>query len=154
MKIREKIEKFVEKKIEKTMRKKRNYYRKNGKDVTFSIWWWIAKNIQSQDKLRTVCLKMARYFERNEEKQDLSSLISMGISDIVVVGNTIFIYLQRPGLIVGNRGVVIDSLIKRINYIDYGEKKGEKEFDYNISLVEDNVSGTRWIKRFFENYYD
>ena len=154
MKIREKIEKFVEKKIEKTMRKKRNYYRKNGKDVTFSIWWWIAKNIQSQDKLRTVCLKMARYFERNEEKQDLSSLISMGISDIVVVGNTIFIYLQRPGLIVGNRGVVIDSLIKRINYIDYGEKKGEKEFDYDISLVEDVVSGTRWIKRFFENYYD
>ena len=154
MKIREKIEKFVEKKIEKTMRKKRNYYRKNGKDVTFSIWWWIAKNIQSQDKLRTVCLKMARYFERNEEKQNLNSLISMGISDIVVVGNTIFIYLQRPGLIVGNRGVVIDSLIKRINYIDYGEKKGEKEFDYNISLVEDNVSGTRWIKRFFENYYD
>lgn len=154
MKIREKIEKFVEKKIEKTMRKKRNYYRKNGKDVTFSIWWWIAKNIQSQDKLRTVCLKMARYFERNEEKQNLNSLISMGISDIVVVGNTIFIYLQRPGLIVGNRGVVIDSLIKRINYIDYGEKKGEKEFDYDISLVEDVVSGTRWIKRFFENYYD
>ena len=136
------------------MRKKRNYYRKNGKDVTFSIWWWIAKNIQSQDKLRTVCLKMARYFERNEEKQNLNSLISMGISDIVVVGNTIFIYLQRPGLIVGNRGVVIDSLIKRINYIDYGEKKGEKEFDYDISLVEDVVSGTRWIKRFFENYYD
>ena len=154
MKIREKIEKFVEKKIEKTMRKKRNYYRKNGKDVTFSIWWWIAKNIQSQDKFRTVCLKMARYFERNEEKQDLNSLISMGISDIVVVGNTIFIYLQRPGFIIGKHGVVIDSLIKRINYVEYGEKKGEKEFDYNISLVEDNVSGTSWIKRFFENYYD
>lgn len=41
MVFREKIEKIIEKKIKKNMSK----FRKKGKDITYSFWWFLGKNI-------------------------------------------------------------------------------------------------------------
>ena len=64
--------------------------------------------------------------------------------DIVVLNKTIFVYLGRPGIMIGKGGENIDKLTDFINANIYGEKID----DYKILLFEDLRS---WNHMFFDS---
>ena len=137
---RKQIESFLERKIKKTMITKRLAFSKKRKDVTYSLWWHIGRNIQDTEKFGFVCMKMAHFYDKHPE-----NLFWCGITEIVVLGDTIFVYLQRPGIMIGKAGSCIDELERTINNIDEPELK---KFNYKISLIEDRVSGEATIKSY------
>lgn len=134
---REKIEKIIERKIKKSMSKSR----KNGKDITYSFWWFLGKNIQDKDNLKDVCRAMSEYYRQHQNLFLMSQ-----INELIVVGNTIFIYTGRPGIIIGKTGRCIDELERTINYDYYGGVRFVNHY-YKISLIEDMVSGIKNITR-------
>lgn len=134
------IESFLERKIEKTMRTKRLTFSKKRKDVTFSLWWHIGRNVQNREKFDFVCMKMSHFYDKHPE-----NLFWCGITEIVVLCDTIFVYLQRPGIMIGKAGGCIDEFERTINNIDEPELK---KFNYKISLIEDRVSGEATIKSY------
>lgn len=69
------------------------------------------------------------------------------INDLMVVGNTVFIYIGRPGIVIEKGGQCVDELERMINYDCIGEKRFINHY-YEISLIEDMVSG---IKNITEN---
>lgn len=137
---RKQIESFLERKIEKTMRTKRLAFSKKRKNVTYSLWWHIGRNIQDTKKFGFVCMKMAHFYNKHPE-----NLFWCGITEIVVLCDTIFVYLQRPGIMIGKAGSCIDELERTINNIDEPELK---KLNYKISLIEDRVSGEATIKSY------
>lgn len=137
MTFKEKFQKFVCDRIERTMVKKRNVFRTKKKDVTYTLWWWLARNIQDQKKLHHVCYKMASYLHKKNENLEFA-----GVTDIVVLDNTVFIYLKRPGIIIGKGGSRIDAIREEINNeYNWETEERVKTNDYRISLIEDLRSG-------------
>lgn len=133
---REKIEKIIERKIKENKFKFRN----KGKDITYSLWWHIGRNIQDYDNFTFVCMKMAHYYDKHPRNFELC-----GITEIVVLNKTIFVYLQRPGIMIGKEGLCIDELERIINNTDETDLV---KFNYEISIIEDRVSGEATIKNY------
>ena len=127
-------------KIKTTQNRKTRRLRKRGKDITNTVWWWIAKNIEDKKKLGLVCFKIADFY--NDKP---AALIGLQISDMVVLNDTVFIFLGRPGLIIGKGGSTIDSLTAHIN----NDVNGNKVDNYNIDLIEDLSSWKHLINRSF-----
>lgn len=137
---RKQIESFLERKIKKTMRTKRLTFSKKRKNVTYSLWWHIGRNIQDTEKFGFVCMKMAHFYDKHPD-----NLFWCGITEIVVLDKTIFVYLQRPGIMIGKAGSCIDELERTINNTDEIDLV---KFNYKISLIEDRVSGEATIKSY------
>ena len=134
MSLKERIRRFVSDRIEKNMGKSR---RKHGKDVTYTLWWWLGRNIQDKNHIRYVCFKIASYLGKTKEELDFA-----GITDIVVLGDKVFIYLKRPGILIGKGGSRIEKIIEEINHeYNYNTGEREKTHNYDISLIEDMSSG-------------
>lgn len=130
--MKQKLIKFVEKKLNEFNREKTKKLKEQKKDKTFTFWWYLAKNLQDMNIRREICSSMGFfYFGKN-------SSVYTNITDVLVLGNTIYIYTKRPGLIIGKAGKDIDDLTKSINY----SKDGKKLYDYHINLIEDNCSGS------------
>lgn len=121
------ITNLIEKKLNNPIRNRK--LRKKKKDITYTFWWWVAKNIQDRKKFQHVCWKIADFYDKMPDNR----ILNLGISEIVVLNNTIFINLHRPGLIIGKGGENIDKLTEYIN----SNINGEKIEDYHISLWED-----------------
>ena len=85
-------------------------------------------------------MKMARYYNKHPQNFE-----SCGITEIVVLNKTIFVYLQRPGIMIGKGGLYIDELVETINNTDETDLV---KFNYEISIVEDRVSGEATIKNY------
>lgn len=128
-KAKRKIEDFVFKKLMKASRNRRV-------DVESSIWWSVAKKLQD-NKLEDVLMNLMLHLRRNNE-----NLESAGVTDIMVLGDNVVFYLKRPGILIGKGGERIDAIRHGINHYKSG-KTGEfvMEFDYRITLIEDNRSG-------------
>lgn len=139
MSIRQKITDLVEHKLEHPSKRKRNRLRKKGLDITFTIWWWIAKRIEDRKELGYVCYKLAKFYS-----EKIDSFIGIKVTDIVVLNKTIFVYLGRPGLIIGKGGENIDKLTEFMNTNVHGEKIE----NYKILLFEDLRS---WNHMFFDS---
>lgn len=139
MSIRQKITNLVEHKLKHQSKRKCNRLRKKGLDITFTIWWWIAKRIEDRKELGYVCYKLAKFYSKK-----IDSFIGIKVTDIVVLNKTIFVYLGRPGLMIGKGGENIDKLTDFINANIYGEKID----DYKILLFEDLRS---WNHMFFDS---
>lgn len=149
MNFKKKFETLVGKRISKAMRRMRRKH----KDMTSSLWWWIGKNIQPTGDTMHVVSKMARYAYNN--KFDMSSF---GITDMMVLGDKIFIYLKRPGILIGKGGSRIDSILDRINYMTTqtadGTRRKEKVYNYEICLIEDIYSPTAYaMHRMNQTYH-
>lgn len=142
MNLRQKITKLVEYKLKHQSKRKCNRLRKKGFDITYTIWWWIAKRIENKKELRYVCWNFAKFYS---EKIDL--FICLKITDIVVLNKTIFVYIGRPGLIIGEYGENIDKLTEFMNTNIYGKKIE----NYEILLFEDLRS---WNYMFFDSIKD
>lgn len=139
MNIRQKIIDIAEKKLESPSRRKRDRLRKKGLDITYTFWWWVAKRFEYKGELSYVCYKLAKFYSGN-----INNFIGIKISDVVVLNNTIFVYLGRPGLMIGKGGETIDKLTEHINTNEFGEKV----CNYKISLIEDLRS---WSSMFYDH---
>lgn len=139
MNIRQKITQLVEHKLKHQSKRKCNRLREKGFDITSTIWWWIAKRIEDKKELSYVCLKLAKFYSK---KIDL--FISLKITDIVVINKKIFVYIGRPGLLIGKNGENIDKLTEFMNT----NVCGEKIENYEILLLEDLRS---WNYMFFDS---
>lgn len=108
-------------------------HRQSGKNITSSIWWYLGKKLQDKDVFFDIISDISRYWENRSSRPY--------ITDLIVIGETIFVYVRRPGLMIGRCGIDIDNLLNDINY----NTKGEKKNNYEFSIIEDNDSAQQRI---------
>lgn len=58
------------------------------------------------------------------------------LTDIIVLGNDVYLYTRRPGIWIGKSGSTLKSLEDRVNH----NLDGEKIHDYIINIIEDKDS--------------
>jgi ribosomal protein S3 len=83
---------------------------------------------EKQRVLTSIGLCILQHF--NEDYQKTANLIlKMGITDVLISGKRIIIVLYRPGLLIGKKGILLDSLEKcldrRIEVIENEEPRIE-----------------------------
>lgn len=148
MTLKERAQKFVRNRIEFAMRKKHKRFRANKRDITYTLWWWLGRNIQDQTSVNHVCYKLASYLHKKKE-----NLETAGVTDIVVLDNTIFIYLRRPGILIGKGGSRIDAIMEEINHeYNWETEERVKTHNYEISLIEDLRSGYATVLRCISHF--
>lgn len=64
------------------------------------------------------------------------TLFTYQLTDIIVLGNDVYLYTKRPGIWIGKAGSTLESLEHRINHNIYDEKI----HDYKIHIIEDRDS--------------
>ena len=133
------LEKFIERKLLKTNMREYVSLRYKDKDMTFTLWWWIAKNIQDRSLFQHACYTIAKFY-----KDRTDALARVGITEIVAVNNTIFIYLENPSLFIGRNGETINKITDMLNTNILGQKVS----NYEIKLKEDNVSWKREVAHY------
>ena len=118
-------------------------HRQVGKNITSSIWWFLGKKLQDKEEFDYVISKISKYWsKRNMTPQ---------ITDIIVLGKTIFVYVIRPGFMIGKYGIELDNQLKDINY----NIKDEKIYDFEFSIIEDKGSVVKKqidYKIFYQKY--
>ena len=106
-------------------------------------------NIEYDPDLNFYALK-SESFKYSTKKQyiDVCGLISIWLietgkststyqlTDILVLGNDVYLYTTRPGLWIGKSGSTLKSLEDRMNH----NLDGEKIHDYSINIIEDKDS--------------
>jgi ribosomal protein S3 len=118
--------------------------RQIGKNITSSIWWYLGKKLQDKDVFNDIISDISKYWANRSSRPY--------ITDLIVIGETIFVYVRQPGLMIGRCGMDIDNLLNDINYNTNGEKKN----NYKFSIIEDKDSAQQKIddyRLFFNKIY-
>ena len=108
-------------------------HRQVRKNITSSIWWFLGKKLQDKDVFDDIISDISRYWANRSSRPY--------ITDLIVIGETIFVYVRQPGLMIGRCGIDIDNLLNDINY----NAKGEKKNNYKFSIIEDKYSAQQQI---------
>lgn len=119
-------------------------HRQVGKNITSSIWWYLGKKLQDKDVFLNIISDISKYWANRS--------LRPYITDLIVIGETIFVYVRQPGLMIGRCGMDIDNLLNDINYNTNGEKKN----NYKFSIIEDKDSAQQKIddyRLFFNKIY-
>lgn len=118
--------------------------RQRGKNITSSIWWFLGKKLQDKNVFNDIISDISKYWANRSSRPY--------ITDLIVIGETIFVYVRRPGLMIGRCGMDIDNLLNDINCNTNGEKKN----NYKFSIIEDKDSTQQKIddyRLFFNKIY-
>ena len=118
-------------------------HRQRGKNITSSIWWYLGKKLQNKEEFDYVISKISKYWTKRK--------MAPQITDIIVLGKTIFVYVIRPGFMIGKCGIDLDNQLKDINY----NIKDEKIYDFEFSIIEDKGSVVKQqldYKVFYQKY--
>jgi ribosomal protein S3 len=118
--------------------------RQRGKNITSSIWWFLGKKLQDKNVFNDIISDISKYWANRSSRPY--------ITDLIVIGETIFVYVRQPGLMIGRCGMDIDNLLNDINYNTNGEKKN----NYKFSIIEDKDSTQQKIddyRLFFNKIY-
>lgn len=111
-------------------------HKQRGKNITSSIWWYLGKKLQNKNAFDDIISYISRYWANRSYRPY--------ITDLIVIGETIFVYVRRPGLMIGRCGIDIDNLLNDINY----NAKGEKKNNYKFSIIEDKDSAQEQIDNY------
>ena len=78
-----------------------------------------------------ICCLISYWLIENEK-----STSTYQLTDILVLGNDVYLYTKRPGIWIGKFGSTLKSLEDRVNH----NLDGEKIHDYSINIIEDKDS--------------
>lgn len=90
-----------------------------------------ALKFATKKEYNDVCLFIGVWLIEKSQTLDTYQL-----TDIIVLGNDIYLYTKRPGIWIGKAGSTLESLEHRMNYSIYGERIN----DYKIHIIEDKDS--------------
>lgn len=104
--------------------------------------------------LKAEALKFAHKMEYNSAINNLAKwfkehnedIVKYRLTDIIVLGNDIFIYTQNPGLWLGKRAERLKEIEHRMNR----NFNGDCLHDYKLYLVRDKDSSLMFFKHWFE----
>lgn len=85
----------------------------------------------TKKQYRDVCRLISTWLIETEKTTSTYQL-----TDILVLGNDVYLYTRRPGLWIGKSGSTLKSLEDRMNH----NLDGEKIHDYIINIIEDKDS--------------
>ena len=84
---------------------------------------------------------LAKWFKENNE-----DIAKYRLTDIIVLGNDVFVYTQNPGLWLGHRA----ERLREIQYRMNRNFNGDQLHDYKLYLVRDKDSSIMFFKHWFE----
>ena len=88
-------------------------------------------NYSTKEQYRNVCSLISIWLIETEKTTSTYQL-----TDIIVLGNDVYLYTKRPGMWIGKSGSTLKSLEDRMNHtID-----GDRIHDYKINIIEDKDS--------------
>lgn len=85
----------------------------------------------TKEQYRNVCGLISIWLIENEK-----STSTYQLTDILVLGNDVYLYTKRPGIWIGKFGSTLKSLEDRMNH----NLDGERIHDYKINIIEDKDS--------------
>ena len=85
----------------------------------------------TKKQYRDVCLLISNWFIETGK-----STSTYQLTDILVLGNDVYLYTKRPGIWIGKFGSTLKSLEDRVNH----NLDGDKIHDYSINIIEDKDS--------------
>ena len=85
----------------------------------------------TKKQYRDVCLLISNWFIETGK-----STSTYQLTDILVLGNDVYLYTKRPGIWIGKSGTTLKSLEDRVNH----NLDGDKIHDYSINIIEDKDS--------------
>lgn len=85
----------------------------------------------TKKQYRDVCLLISNWFIETGK-----STSAYQLTDILVLGNDVYLYTKRPGIWIGKFGSTLKSLEDRVNH----NLDGDKIHDYSINIIEDKDS--------------
>ena len=85
----------------------------------------------TKKQYRDICCLISTWLIETEK-----STSTYQLTDILVLGNDVYLYTRRPGLWIGKSGSTLKSLEDRMNH----NLDGEKIHDYEINIIEDKDS--------------
>jgi predicted metal-dependent RNase len=89
---------------------------------------WLAEAVSDKEKKNHAMSVISYYvYEKNRV---------LPFTDVFVVGDTVYVFTERPGLWIGKSGRTYDEILERLN----SNAKGEKTVDYKLKLKEDMKS--------------
>lgn len=121
----------LKEKIEKFRISRRGFSAEYNPDLNFYGIKSEALKYASKKDYRNVCLLISTWLI---EKSQTFSMYQL--TDIIVLGNDVYLYTKRPGIWIGKAGSTLESLEHRMNHTIYGEKI----HDYKIHIIEDQDS--------------
>ena len=127
--MRKLIKKYLKKKLE-TRRPKHYYFLR-----------WLSELVKDEMNTENVLAGIASWMVATGET-------FLPFNDIFVIDNAIYIYTHRPGLWIGKKDSVINSLEYSLNH----NINDEKIHDYKISLIECYMVATTTIESYLHVY--
>ena len=85
----------------------------------------------TKKQYREVCCLNSTWLIETEKTTNTYQL-----TDILVLGNDVYLYTKRPGIWIGKFGSTLKSLEDRVNH----NLDGDKIHDYSINIIEDKDS--------------
>lgn len=107
---------------------------------------WLAEICKEKQQTDDVIADIARYIQREFPRLDAM------FTDIFVIENYVYIQTKYPGMWIGKGGSTIDAISDEIN----NDENGNKKYNYEIKLLEDDSSPVyvlrRWTSFYNSNY--
>lgn len=85
----------------------------------------------TKKQYRDICCLISAWLIETEKTTSTYQL-----TDILVLGNDVYLYTKRPGIWIENFGSTLKSLEDRVNH----NLDGERIHDYSINIIEDKDS--------------
>lgn len=82
----------------------------------------------TKKQYRDICCLISAWLIETEKTTSTYQL-----TDILVLGNDVYLYTKRPGIWIGKFGSTLKSLEDRVNH----NLDGERIHDYSINIIED-----------------
>lgn len=105
----------------------------------YYFYRWLVSLIEDKEQIDGVCCAISHWALDSVENGKLFQYIK----DVFVLDNCVYIYTDRPGLLIGLHGRVVDSIKQEINYTCNNIDE-EKVINYGVNFIEmDKVAYTR-----------
>lgn len=98
----------------------------------------LAECIKDDKKTEDVICRLASYFVHYNKS------VVIPFNDIFVVGDTVYIFTERPGYWIGKEGSTVNAIEHQLNY----NLKEEKIGDYHIRFIEEKYTTNISIKTY------
>lgn len=131
----------LKKRILKFAHSKRGLY---DRGYTEDNWYFLkaeALKFAHKKEYNSAINNLAHWFKDHDE-----DIAKFKLTDIIVLGNDVFVYTQHPGIWLGERAARLNEIEYRMNH----KLNGERTHDYKLYLVRDKDSALMFFRSWFE----
>lgn len=137
------MKKLIENYIEKWLAKKgrAKVFGRRTPYTKYLFARWVVELFSDKNKMKDAIFSISYYVYITNLK--------LTFTDIFVVGNTVYVFTERPGFWIGKGGQTYDEIVKKLNF----NINGEQIANYKLELVEDRKSPNFEFSSSLSSYY-